>query len=200
MLTTTKDQLARTISFINNSITVLICIGCVYIIALPFTASLSTRLKALQDTTQGLVYETRLADQYKVEKSQLKPIPTDNRMVIPKIFVDGPIAAGDDKSALERGYWHRTSSVPGGGSNIVISGHRNIWKWTLFDLDKMNTNDIITIYWAGKEYNYKVTRVFETDPGDIAIEAPTDSEQLTVYTCTPVLTAAKRLVVIAQPI
>jgi LPXTG-site transpeptidase (sortase) family protein len=187
------------LSRLNSFLTLLIFIGCGYILITPFLASINTRVKSLQDTTGGLVYETKLADEFKVDKTQLKPIPEDNRLVIPKIFVDGPITEGDTKDALNTGYWKRTTALPGGSDNIVIAGHRNLWKWTLFDLDKLTEGDLITLYWDKVEYNYKVSKTFEVTPSAIEIEAPTNTEQLTIYTCTPVLTATNRLVIVALP-
>jgi LPXTG-site transpeptidase (sortase) family protein len=191
---------AKLLSLLNNILTGVILAGCIYILVMPYLASLNTQVKALQDKTGGLVYETRLADEYKIDKTQLKSIPTDNRLVIPKIFVDGPISTGDTKDALNYGYWKRTNPVPGDKDNLVIAGHRNLFKWTMIDLDKLTNGDLITIYWEGKEHNYHVENTFEVWPSAVEIEAPSDREQLTIYTCTPVLTAAKRLVIIATPI
>ena len=187
------------LSRINTVLTISIFIGCGYVLITPFSASLNFRVKALQDTTSGLVYETKLVDEFKIDKAKLKPIPDDNRLVIPKIFVDGPITVGDTKTALDNGYWKRTDVEPGQPNNLVIAGHRNLWKWTLFDLDKLSEGDLITIYWNKSEYNYKVSKIVEVIPSRIEIESFTNKEQLTIYTCTPVLTATHRLVIVALP-
>lgn len=191
---------AQLLSRINTVLTVCIFVGCAAIIAMPFWSSLNVQVRRIQDNTQGLVYETRLAESFQVDESKLKPIPQDKRLVIPKIFVDGPISDGEDKEALDRGYWRRTPTVdPLDQDNFVIAGHRNIFTWTLYDLDKLVIGDSITIYWEQKEYNYRVTKTFIVPPSAVEIEAPTQEAQLTIYTCTPVLTAENRLVVIAKP-
>lgn len=196
-----KKSLAIFLSRANTLLTVIIVLACGYIVALPFIASLNVTVKKLQDTSGGYVYQTRLASSAQIAKENLKDIPKDNRLVIPKIFVDGPISEGATKEALNNGYWLRTPSVtPLSEDNFVIAGHRNIWKWTLYDLDKLTKGDVITIYWEGVEYNYRVEKTFEVDPTSVEIEASTGEKELTIYTCTPVLTAAKRLVVVAKPL
>lgn len=192
--------IARWLSRINSLLSVIIFLGCIAIIAMPFWSSIHTQVKKMQDQTQGIIYESRLAESLNVDRKKLKAIPGDNRLVIPKILVDGPISEGSDKKALEEGYWRRTPTIsPEDNNNMVIAGHRNIFAWTLYDLDKLAQGDIIIIYWKGEEYNYKVEKIFTVTPSQIEIEAPTQDKQLTLYTCTPLLTAADRLVVVAKP-
>ena len=59
--------------------------------------------------------------------------------------------------------------------------------------------DEILVFWEGKEHIYKIDKVFETNPENIAIENNTKEEILTLYTCSG-LSAEKRFVVIAKPI
>ena len=52
--------------------------------------------------------------------------------------------------------------------------------------------------WEDKEYDYKVTSIREVPPTAIEIEAPTDANIVTLYTCTPLWSAKNRLVVVAE--
>jgi sortase A len=126
-------------------------------------------------------------------------IPQDNRIVISKIAVDAPIVEGIDESALWKGMWRRpNSSTPDKGGNTVITGHRFLYTTgpnTFFYLDKITVDDIIAVYWEGKEYDYMVYEITIVNPDRIDIEENTNESILTLYTCTPLWTSKTRLVI-----
>jgi len=126
-------------------------------------------------------------------------IPQDNRIVISKIAVDAPIVEGIDESALLNGMWRRpNSSTPDKGGNTVITGHRFLYTTgpnTFFNLDKITVDDIIAVYWEGKEYDYMVYEITIVNPDRIDIEENTNESILTLYTCTPLWTSKTRLVI-----
>lgn len=128
-----------------------------------------------------------------------------NRIVIESIGLDAPVVEGHTDEALNRGAWHRpNTSTPEKGGNTVITGHRFRYlppnNLTFYHLDKVEDDDEIVVYWNGKEYDYVVTDIFVVDPDSIEIEVNTASPRLTLYTCTPLWTANKRLVVVAEPV
>jgi LPXTG-site transpeptidase (sortase) family protein len=133
-----------------------------------------------------------------------KPVPLDNRIIIPRIGVDIPILEGPTQSVLDRGgIWHiPNTSNPTAGGNFVLSGHR--WQYlppsstTLYLLDKVQDQDPIIIYWEGQEYDYRVTGREIVSPDKIEIQAPTDGPRLTIYTCTPLYSTKYRLVLYGQ--
>ncbi len=130
-------------------------------------------------------------------------IPGENTLVVPSINVDVLIVEGEDDSALDRGAWRRPgTSTPDAGGNTVITGHRFRYlppnSTTFYNLDELETGDAIFVYWDGVEYEYEVTEVFVVEPDDTEIEADSVEPRLTLYTCTPLWTANKRLVVIAD--
>lgn len=126
-------------------------------------------------------------------------IPKDNRLIITKIAVDAPITEGRNDSALKLGMWRRPlSSTPDKGGNTVITGHRFQYTSgpnTFFNLDKITVNDLIYVYWEGKEYIYEVYETSVVLPNKVDIENNTNESILTLYTCTPLWTSQKRLVV-----
>lgn len=121
---------------------------------------------------------------------------------IEKIGVYGEILEGDE-TTLDVGIWHLPrTSTPDQGGNTVISAHR--WKYlppdprTFYDLDKVTLGDMIEIVWDGVVYTYEVTDSFIVTPDRVDILAPTDEAVLTLFTCTPLYSTDKRLVVRAQ--
>jgi len=141
------------------------------------------------------------------DNSNLKQIYiTDgNRLVIPKIGVDTKILEGTNEDVMlyEEGVWHDPAEamIPGvNGTNLVLGGHRYQYlppnTTTLYNLDKLNTGDHINIYWLGEKYTYTIYDKFEVYPNEVWIKDPIPGETtITIYTCTPVYTSLRRLVV-----
>lgn len=79
-----------------------------------------------QDQTSGLKYRGNLtANDSSIDQTQLKPIPEQNTLVIPKIYVDAKINQGQNSQTLNKGFWHiPNTSSPDMGGNMVIAGHR----------------------------------------------------------------------------
>lgn len=137
------------------------------------------------------------------EGKVVEQAPVENRLVIPHIDVDGEVVEGAGVAALEKGIWRRPkTSTPNAGGNTVLVAHRFLYRNgpnTFYNLDKMQVGDSFTLWWEGKKYEYIVGQVYETEPTDLAIEAATTEPRLTLYTCTPLFTADRRLVVVAFP-
>lgn len=156
-------------------------------------------------------YETRLATLPKPdekptpEQQAPKPRPAENRLVIPKIGVDIPVVEGKNERALLVGAWRipGTSTTPE-KSNMVVSAHRFRYRppssKTFYLLDKLKAGDIIILYWKGQEYDYRVSETAVVGPKAVEILDPTASPRLTLFTCTPLFSTAKRLVVVATPV
>lgn len=172
-----------------------------YVLAAPiipkFTLWLhQRRLKSVS----GLPYTTQL-DTSSPASSSRASIPTDDRVVIPKIALDEHIYEGTSKYLINKGVWARPkTSTPPKGSNTVLVGHRFTYDGpqTFYNLDKLRVNDDIVLYWGGKEFDYSVTGIDIVPPTATEIENPTDQPRLTLYTCTPIWSAKNRLVVYAK--
>lgn len=126
-----------------------------------------------------------------------------NRLIIPAIGVHIAIVEGNDESVLYRGAWRRpNSSTPDKGGNTVITGHRFHYippnNKTFYNLNKLEKNAKVFIFWNEKEYVYQVYDTFIVEPQQTEIEGPKDDNILTLYTCHPLWTADKRLVVRAR--
>jgi len=193
-----KEKILKRINKILSMI--LFCLA-IYIIATPFIPEIELLFAKSNDKTQGFVYESTLAEDKAVPKEELKPIPKENRVVIPEIEVDSEILEGGDISILDKGQaWRRPlTSNPEKGGNTVVVGHRFFGqgKNTFYHLNKLEKDDLIIVYWGGVEYNYQVFETFETVPQNISVESNTKDPILTLYTCSG-LSAEKRFIVKAK--
>jgi sortase A len=127
----------------------------------------------------------------------------EKRLLIPSIGVDSPIIEGADDSALDRGAWLIPgTSTPDQGGNTVISGHRFKYlppnNTTFYLLDKLKRGDDIEVQWNEKLYHYRVTNSRDVQPEQVEILDNTTDARLTLFTCTPILSTARRLVVTAE--
>ncbi len=145
-------------------------------------------------------------------------VGSDPKLIIPKINVDVPVIYGvgnDQQSqldAMSKGVAHFSipgaNSVPGQIGNTVLSGHSSNdlfdsgdYKFIFAQLDRIEQNDIIYANYEGVRYTYSVTEKKVVLPTDVqSLIYPTDKPILTLITCTPLGTAEKRLLVIAEQI
>ena len=142
-----------------------------------------------------------------IEQLQLfegeKPPPVgDNLLFIPKIGVNSTIHEGAKALTLEKGIWHRPkSSSPDLGSNTVFVAHRFLYTSgpnTFYHLDKLAAGDRFSVWWGGKRFEYEVSETKTVSPLAIEVEAPSTDNVVTLWTCTPLFKANKRLVVMAK--
>lgn len=185
-----------------NIVLVVMIVGInLYILSAPFIPQLQLRLRQRQaKPVAGLPYKTQLETN---TNSKRADIPKDNRLVIPKLALNEHIYEGTSPYLVNKGPWALPkSSTPPKAGNTVIVGHRFTYDGpaTFYSLDKVATGDNIVIYWQGKEYDYRVAAIKVVSATAVEVESPTNSPQLTVYTCTPLWSAKDRLVIIAKPI
>lgn len=148
---------------------------------------------------------------YEIKKNITRPVSVDknnvqldratNHLVIPTIQLDEPIIDNTNPSAINQGIWRRpNTSTPGSGSNTVIVGHRFAYgsATPFYNLDKLSIGDDIFVVYDSKIYHYEVNESKIVPPSAIEIESPTNTELLTIYTCTPIWTAKDRLVYTAK--
>ncbi len=132
-----------------------------------------------------------------------KSIDEPNAVIIPKIQVKAVIKTENTPESMNDAVWYRPASVePGKGGNTILAGHRFSYRTAslLYNLDQIAQGDKIQIIWSNKLYNYRVTEIKEVDPDAVEIEGQDFGERVTIYTCTPLWSTAKRLVVIGEPI
>lgn len=126
--------------------------------------------------------------------------PADDRIVIPKIFLNEAITGGASKDALDKGVWLSPNNTPSDPGLSVIAGHRFNYrqKGVFYHLDKLETGDEFVVYWKGQEYVYSVANIQTVAPNDQNILRQRDKNMIILYTCTPVWTNHLRLIVTAE--
>ena len=185
----------------NNVLSVIvICLG-LYIAVTPFLPQFRYwfRDKSPEHTAP---YAGQLASS--VGSNADAPAPAENRLVMPQIGLNEPIYESSNIGVINKGgTWRRPNgTTPDKDGNTIIIGHRYFGKntSTFYNLDKVQLNQKIAVYWQGKEILYEIKEIKVVDPTQVEIEAPTKDKQLTIYTCHPIWTAKQRLVIIAKPV
>lgn len=118
---------------------------------------------------------------------------------IPKIGVDAVVVEGVEVADLKKGPGHYPdTALPGQLGNMVISGHRTTYGAPFYRLDELEAGDEITIFDAEGPYVYRVTESKVVLPTEIGVIAPSSDARLTLTTCHPRFSAAKRLIIVAQ--
>lgn len=195
-------RITQRLRTLNKLLSITVTILVAYILILPALPEIAFAM----NSREHMGYAFNSVETYAVigdKATSLPTIPTANRLVIPKIFVNTPINEGTDESVLfQTGMWHRpNTSTPDKGGNTVVAGHRFLYTRgsdTFYHLDKVEKDDTILVYWEGKEYVYKVFEIEVVGPEHIEIEYNTSDPIITLYTCTPLWTSEKRLVVKAS--
>ncbi len=195
-----------TLNKINLILFSLILIIIISVLALPQIPRIELLLSNIRQKKIELPENSALLqlDQKNVSvEDDNKITKRDNSLILPSIFLDSKILGGDIDN-LNKGIWHRQfSGNPIDGGNMVLIAHRYQFTTgnnTFYHLDKVKTGDYLAVYWENQEYVYKVSDVFIVNPDEVYIEEQTNEHILTLYTCTPLWTAEKRLVVRANPI
>ncbi|PIR55209.1 hypothetical protein COU74_02285 [Candidatus Peregrinibacteria bacterium CG10_big_fil_rev_8_21_14_0_10_36_19] len=170
----------------------------------------------------------KTSDDPEVQKKQIPALnleiaPSDNRIIIPRINQNIPIVRVSSKSLIQRDWnalekemqsalkdgvvHYPGTSLPGQSGNVAITGHSSYFPWdpgrfkdVFALLHEVVEGDKIIVYWDQKKFVYQVQGIKVVLPKDIEVLKQTDSEQLTLVTCTPVGTNAKRLIVTAVPV
>ncbi len=152
--------------------------------------------------TQNQQQEERLAAEIKQFGIKIEKID----VLVPVIKdVDGTDKTVYNKE-LEKGVAHyKETALPGQGSNIFIFGHSSLAFGTgeyaeiFARLDELEADDKITIYYQDKEYDYYIFEKRAIEKTEVSVLLPTEKEQLTLMTCWPIGSNARRLIIKAEP-
>lgn len=110
----------------------------------------------------------------------------------------GDIVSGEWQLSKTEAVHLSSSGYPGNTGNIVVYGHNT--SGIFGSLKQLSVGEHILLDTAnGSRHVYTVANVFETTPKDTKILDSSDTEQLTLYTCTGFLDS-KRLVVKATKV
>lgn len=187
---------------LNNALAVLVIVLALYGLLLPFWPGISFWWESRNGSRQQEISQ-QLTDKSTSDTSDNSAAPLPDAVLIPSILVDEPIVTGSSLSVIDDGgIWLRPMSAdPSDEGNIVMAGHRFTYgnpSGPLYNLNRVELGDEIGVRWAGSMTRYVVDEIKIVEPTDTYIEEPTEDSRLTIYTCTPLLTADKRLVIIAR--
>lgn len=143
----------------------------------------------------------------------LEPVLTEDRIYIPKVNADVAVVQieGNEKLALDRGAIQRSpaSGNPRDGGNFVVAAHRFNLGFTpaqtksrspFYRIDKLAVGDDIFVDFKGVRYAYKVEEKKLVEATEVEIEARTDNDRLTMYSCELAGPEAGREVIFAKPV
>jgi sortase A len=119
------------------------------------------------------------------------------RIRIPALDVDVVVVEGTTLSALKAGAGHYPQTpLPCEPGNVSIAGHRTTYGKPFANLDRLKPGDEIILQTPIGTCTYRVEgEPFVVTPSDTSVVAPTLAPALTLTTCHPKGSAAKRLVV-----
>jgi len=182
----------------NNALSFVVILLALWVLLAPFLPQLGFWWKkSVAKSTPPLVA---------AEERHVTPevIPEQNTLVIPKMQLQQAIHENKNPQwGLAKGVWRDPQgSAPDLGKNTVLSGHRFTYGGpaVFYHMDKVAQGDDIILYWNKQRHHYRVTAIKVVPPGASEVVKPTDEELLTIYTCTPLITAKNRLVIQAKPI
>lgn len=134
----------------------------------------------------------------KEETKAILEIKTDNFEII------APVVEGVEMESFKKGVGHHPNTAwPGPSGNVVLSGHRwypgiSPYYRIFYNLDKLKIGDKVIIYYNRGKFTYEVIERKIVLPSSTEILNQTKKPILTLYTCTPLFTAKKRLVFVAK--
>jgi LPXTG-site transpeptidase (sortase) family protein len=150
---------------------------------------------------RSLRMEADLVAQYQIEaQEEERIIPTRifiewflNTPIEPQIYQDGQWTISPDQAS-----YLMQSAAPGENGNTIIYGHNK--RSILGNIRALKGNEIIVLTLSdGTTREYQINFITEVDPTETEFLEPTDTETLTIYTCSG-LFDSKRFIVQAVPI
>lgn len=127
-----------------------------------------------------------------------------DRLIISKIGVNSPIIeTNDEKYGLSLGAWLvPEGSTPSATGNTIITGHRFRYlppsNLTFYLFHKLELGDTFYVIWQGESYFYQIKEIKIVDPWDSSVYNQSSDPILTLYTCHPIYSTEKRLVIISD--
>lgn len=121
------------------------------------------------------------------------------RIVIRRLGVSYDVVQGAAPADLEQGPGHYAATAfPGLGRTVAIAGHRTTYLAPFRNLNQLRSGDAIVLEMPYGTFTYAVQAVRVVSPGDWSITRNLGYERLVLSACTPLFSAAQRLVVFAR--
>ena len=118
---------------------------------------------------------------------------------IPKINVEKAVIEGVGVDDLKKGPGHYPQTpLPGQPGNAAIAGHRTTYGAPFGEVESLQPGDPILVSTLQGQFRYEVRETKVVTPSQVEVLDPTEDNRLTLTTCHPRFSAAKRLIVIAE--
>ena len=118
------------------------------------------------------------------------------RLVIPKIGLDKIIVSGVAVNDLRKGPGHFPDTpLPGEHGNASVAGHRTTFGAPFNRVDELASGDRIEATTVKGTFVYLVSEIRVVPPTQYDVVGPTDTDVLTLVSCTPKLSATNRIIV-----
>lgn len=115
---------------------------------------------------------------------------------IPRMGLDSVVVEGVGLEDLQKGPGHYPRTpLPGEEGNVGIAGHRTTYGKPFWSLDELRPGDEIFLVTREGEYVYEVRWTRVVLPSQTEVLDPTSRPALTLTTCEPRFSAARRLIV-----
>lgn len=150
---------------------------------------------------QALSFGAELVEQY--SQSQIDDLEKTPAHINIPWFVDTNIstevfAEGQWTISEKQASYLSQSAKPGEQGNIIIYGHNT--REILGNIRALKGSEIITLKTIGGDiHTYQISKIVEVNPDEVSYLQPTQSETLTLYTCSGFLDS-KRFIVQAEPV
>ena len=131
--------------------------------------------------------------------SRIRPGEPLGRLSIPKIGARFVFVAGTGEKSLKKGPGHyRGTVLPGQRGTVGIAGHRTTYLAPFRRLDRLHKRDVVLLKMPYGRFRYRVQRSIVVSPSNASSLGPARHDRLVLTTCTPLFSAAKRLIVIGR--
>jgi sortase A len=121
------------------------------------------------------------------------------RIGITRIGANFVFVSGTGKGSLKKGPGHYDRSpLPGLPGTVAIAGHRTTYAAPFRRMNKLRRGDKITLTMPYGRFTYRVEGLRVVLPGNVGVLKHVRHNRLVLTTCTPVDSAAKRLVATAR--
>jgi sortase A len=123
------------------------------------------------------------------------------RIAIPRIGVNFVFVAGTGERSLKKGPGSYTDNVlPGEKGTVAIAGHRTTYLAPFRKLNKLRRGDTISLTMGYGIFKYSVEGSKVVSPGNTGVLRHIRHDRIVLTTCTPLFSAAKRLVITGRRI
>jgi sortase A len=185
----TRPWAKRAISVVSA----LLLIGGVAMLAYPFATNLYQN--RLQDKLSKQLASPLLKQKYRNRSVGVGDSLT--RIKMPAIHVDVVVVEGITPTALRAGAGHYNQTpLPCEKGNVAIAGHRTTYGKPFADIDQLRVGDQVELDTPVGGCVYELKKApFVVDKADLSVLNQTSDKTLTLTSCHPKGSAAKRIIV-----